>query len=37
MAAVTPVRSTTEEFGKLWVAEEKKWTSVVKSANIRAE
>ena len=32
-----PVRSTTEEFGKLWVAEEKKWTSVVKSANIRAE
>ena len=32
-----PTQSTVEEFGKLINAEEKKWTSVVKSANIRAE
>ena len=32
-----PVASTLDGFGKLWVAEEKKWTSVIKSANIRTE
>lgn len=32
-----PVPSTLEGFGKMWVAEEKKWTSVIRSANIRSE
>ena len=32
-----PVLSTTADFGKLIVAEEKKWTGVIKGANIRAE
>ena len=32
-----PVFSTTADFGKLIVAEEKKWTGVIKGANIRAE
>ena len=32
-----PVLSTTADFGRLMVAEEKKWTGVIKSANIRAE
>lgn len=32
-----PVLSTTVDFGKLIVAEEKKWTSVIRAAHIRAE
>ena len=32
-----PVLSTTADFGKLIVAEEKKWTGVIRAANIRAE
>ncbi len=32
-----PVLSTTASFGQLIVAEEKKWTGVIKGANIRAE
>ena len=32
-----PVFSTRADFGKLIVAEEKKWTGVIKGANIRAE
>jgi tripartite-type tricarboxylate transporter receptor subunit TctC len=32
-----PVLSTTGDFGKLIVSEEKKWTDVIKAANIRAE
>lgn len=32
-----PVLSTTVDFGKLIVTEEKKWTSVIRAAHIRAE
>ena len=32
-----PVFSTTADFGKLIVAEEKKWTGVIRAAHIRAE
>ena len=32
-----PVLSTTADFGKFIVAEEKKWTGVIRAANIRAE
>ena len=32
-----PVLSTTVDFGKLIVAEEKKWTGVIRAAHIRAE
>ena len=32
-----PVFSSTADFGKLIVSEEKKWTAVIKGANIRAE
>ena len=32
-----PVPSTLEGFGKMWISEEKKWTSVIRSANIRSE
>jgi tripartite-type tricarboxylate transporter receptor subunit TctC len=32
-----PVPSTLEGFGKMWIAEEKKWTNVVRNANIRSE
>jgi len=32
-----PVFSTTADFGKLIVSEEKKWTGIIKGANIRAE
>lgn len=32
-----PVSSTTADFGKLMVSEEKKWTGVIKGADIRAE
>ena len=32
-----PVSSTLESFGQLWVAEEKKWTQVIRTAGIRSE
>ena len=32
-----PVVSTTANFGQLIVAEEKKWTGVIRAAHIRAE
>ncbi len=32
-----PVSVTADEFARLWVSEEKKWTSVIRSANVRVE
>jgi tripartite-type tricarboxylate transporter receptor subunit TctC len=32
-----PVPSTLEGFGKMWISEEKKWTGVIRNANIRSE
>ena len=32
-----PTPSTLDSFNKLWVSDEKKWSAVIKNANIRAE